>query len=140
MARGNKSIAKIGKATQFKPGHKARLGKTFDLKLGARDFILKCIGGDEGVKKIIEAAYSRAIKGSVKHQEILLNYILGRPTEKIKIDATNVSQSSPAVVKIIADTIRLNKLAADVEASPVISEDRIKEMEDILNKEIDEKE
>lgn len=121
----------------FQKGHKlspaqGRPPRAVELK--AREFILECIKGDEGIKKIIDKVYRQAIKGSHKHQELLLHYILGKPTDKIKIEATgNIPASNPTVVKIIADNLRLDQLNKDVQAAPVISQDRINEMEKILN-------
>lgn len=79
----------------------------------------------------------QALKGSYKHQELLLNYILGKPVEKVKLEQYGqVSAPSPTVVKVIADHLRLERLNADAATAPVISDDRIKDMEDELNKAI----
>lgn len=148
MAKKNKvekrgtHLPEVGKATRFQKGHKGFGGGTTPkvMQMHAREFILQCVNGEDGIRKIIMAAYARAIKGSIKHQELILNYVLGRPVENIKIDqfyGAGASRVGAPIIKIIADNIRLNKLAADVDASPVITEERIMEMEKILNKEID---
>lgn len=134
------SLAAI-KKHGFKPGHKHGGRKPIAVELKAREFILKCIGGEEGVKKIIMSAFGKAVKGSIKHQEFLMNYILGRPVDRIKIESNyGVEATSAPVVKIIADTLRLAKLEKDLEASPepAIDQSRIEEMEKLLNKEIKE--
>lgn len=102
----------------------------------ARAFVLATIGGEDGLDRIIHKVFLQALKGSFKHQELLLNYILGKPVEKVKLEQHGAPASSPAVVKIIADHLRLDRLQADVDAAPIVSADRIKEMENILNKEI----
>lgn len=109
----------------------------------AREFVLACINGEEGMKLILAKIFAQAKRGSYKHQELIMNYVLGRPVENIKIDAAYGQSmlTSPAVVKIIADNIRLDRLAKDVDAvrAEGITEDRIKEMEDVLNKEVNKK-
>jgi len=122
---------------KFPKGNKFGGSEPVVKTLKAREFILACIGGDVGVKAIIMAAFKKAKQGSPKHQEILLNYLLGRPVESVKLDVSGSGVApSPTVVKIIADHMRLERLRSDAEAAPVISADRIKDMEDILNKEI----
>jgi len=136
------NIVKKGKGRhRFPKGNKFGGNEPVVKTLKAREFILACIGGDEGVKAIIMSAFKKAKQGSYKHQEILLNYLLGRPVESVKLDVSGSGAlPSPTVVKIIADHLRLERLNKDAEAAPVITEDRIKEMEDTLNKHIDGKE
>lgn len=141
MGKIKKELPKIhrfGKGNKFGKG-----APPVAIKLKAREFILECIGGEKGVQLIIAKVFQKAKAGSIKHQELLLNYILGRPVENIKIDAAYGQSmlSSPSVVKIIADNIRLDKLATDADAARSnMTPERIKEMEDILNKEINGKE
>lgn len=124
----------------FKEGNKEAVGigrppKVIELK--ARELVLSCINGEEGVRAIIIAAFKKAKAGSIRHQELLLNYILGKPVERLKLEQHGQAiLPSPGVVKVIADHLRLEKLNADVKAAPIISQDRIDEMERILNKEI----
>ena len=104
----------------------------------ARAFVMQVIGGEDGIDRIVHKVFLQALKGSYKHQELLLNYILGKPLETVKLQQYGTPVTpSPAVVKIIADHLRLERLNKDAEAAPVITEDRIKEMEDTLNKHID---
>ena len=129
----------IGNVQGFKKGNKAaQLHIAPALKMGAREFVLRCIGGDEGVKAIVAKAFQKAKAGSYRHQELLLNYILGKPVDKVKLDVNgNLPVTSAPVVKIIADHLRLEKLEKDlVAAPPIVSASAIEEMENILNKEI----
>jgi len=121
----------------FQKGNKFGGNKPIAITMKAREFILACINGEDGVNRIVHKIYMQALKGSYKHQELLLNYILGRPVESVKLDVSGSGVApSHTVVKIIADHMRLERLRSDAEAAPVISQDRIKDMEDILNKEI----
>jgi len=128
-------LVEAGRKTRWKkgvaPNPKGRPPLAIELK--ARDFILQCIGGEEGVKTLVDKIFTQATKGSFKHQELLLNYILGKPTERIKLENANggpLPTYSP-VVKIIADHLRLEKLNKDAEE--VVDKDRIEEAERILN-------
>lgn len=126
---------------KFPKGNKFGKGATpRAITLRAREFVLQCINGEEGMKLILAKIFAQAKRGSYKHQELIMNYVLGRPVENIKIDAAYGKSmlTSPTVVKIIADNIRLDKLSKDAEAAKdnVVSAERIKEMEDVLNKEI----
>lgn len=109
------------------------------LKIKAHLFVLKCCNGEAGVKKLIEKIYAQAMKGNFRAQELLLNYILGRPTERVKIE--NAQENGIAynpTVRIIADHLRLEKLQRDADNAPtVVEENRVQEMESILNKEIE---
>jgi hypothetical protein len=106
-------------------------------KLKAREFILESIGGPDALFVLVTKIYQQAKKGSYKHQELLMNYLLGKPVDRIQLENAQGGAILPSapVVKIIADTIRLNKLDTDVKAAAFDGE-RIKEMEDILNKEV----
>lgn len=118
---------------RFKPGNKGGGRKPLAIELNAREFILGCISGAEGMKAIVEKVYAQALKGSFKHQELLLNYVVGKPTERIKLENANggpLPNYSP-VVKIIADHLRLEKLNKDAEE--VVDKDRVEEAERILN-------
>jgi len=124
---------KNGEAHRFKVGNKGGGRKPLAVELNAREFILSVINGTDGVQDLINKIYSQALKGSFKHQELLLNYILGKPTERIKLENANggpLPTYSP-VVKIIADHLRLEKLNKDAEE--VVDKDRIEEAERILN-------
>lgn len=121
--------------TKKKPGGRAPQA----VYTNARAFVLQVIGGEDGIDRIVHKVFTQALKGSFKHQELLLNYILGKPVEKLKLEQYGQGNlPSRSVVKVIADHLRLERLNADAAAAPEISEDRIKEMEDVLNKEIDD--
>lgn len=111
------------------------------LKQKAREFVLMCVKGEGGVKKLVEKIYNQAIRGNFRAQEMLMNYIFGRPTESVKIESTNMHEiSSAPVVKIIADHLRLEKLERDAASAPTVIElDRVQEMESILNKEVEKR-
>lgn len=130
--KGIKKLVNRGKRTQFKKGDKRCGRKPLAVELKAREFILKVMNGEPGLETLVKKIFTQALKGSFKHQELLLNYILGRPVEKIKID--NAYGSTPVVsapvVKIIADTLRLQRLEKDAEE--VVEPDRIEEAEAIL--------
>jgi hypothetical protein len=104
--------------------------------------MLQCIKGEGGVKKLVEKIYAQAIRGNFRAQEMLMNYIFGRPTESVKIESTNVHEiSSAPVVKIIADHLRLEKLERDAASAPTVIElDRVEQMESILNKAVENSE
>lgn len=108
------------------------------VKLQAQQFIMQVIGGEDGIDRIVHKVYMQALKGSYKHQELLLNYLLGKPVERLKLEAHGSAiLPSRTVVKVIADTVRLNKLHDDAKAAPaVVDQDRIDEMERLLNKEV----
>lgn len=131
-----KNLVKQGKKTRFKPGHHiGRKPRVIELK--AREFILSVINGEQGVEKLVKKIYDQAVKGSYKQQELLLNYILGKPVEKLKIERAYGSQPvvSEPVIKIIADTLRLQRLERDSEApleEGVVEESRIAEAERVL--------
>lgn len=134
--------ASLNNLRKFQTGNKLGGRKPLGIELKAREFILQCIGGEEGVKKIIKSAFGKAIRGSIKHQEFLMNYILGKPVDRIKIEnayGSNAPITSP-IVKIIADNLRLEKLSKDIEAAPPkpVDQTRIDEMESILNKAVNE--
>lgn len=122
-------------------GKDHKVSKVDYVKLMGRELILEAIGGMDVFVLIVSKVAAQAKRGSFKHQELLMNYILGRPTEKIKLDASGTlgGAHSPTVVKIIADHLRLERLNNDANAAPVISEDRIKDMEDTLNNAVDGK-
>lgn len=120
----------------FQKGNKLGGRKPELLKMKGREFILQCIKGDAGLRAIIESAYKRAVRGSVRHQELLLNYILGKPVEKIKLESfieKGESASTQPVIQIVADHLRLDKLEKEHKAAQVISAERIEEMENVLN-------
>lgn len=131
-------IAIAGKATRFGAGNVGgRRPKAIELK--ARDFILKVIGGDDGVKKLIAKIFQQATRGSFKHQELLLNYILGKPVDRVKIESNYGAEAVQApIIKIIADNLRLQKLEKDLKGAPPepITQERIDEMERLLNQEM----
>ena len=112
------------------------------LQQRAREFVLMCVKGEGGVKKLVEKIYAQAMKGNFRAQEMLMNYIFGRPTESVKIESTNVHEiSSAPVVKIIADHLRLEKLNTDAANAPTVVElSRVEEMESILNKAVENSE
>ena len=112
------------------------------LQVRAREFILSCVKGEGGVKKLVEKIYAQAMRGNFRAQEMLMNYIFGRPTESVKIESTNVHEiSSAPVVKIIADHLRLEKLNTDAANAPTVVElSRVEEMESILNKAVENSE
>ena len=117
---------------------KVRNGELVDIKENGRNFVLLSIGGRNGVVMILEKVLSQALRGSFKHQELLLNYILGKPVERLKLDALVDRENQPVsntVFQIIADNVRLDKLAKDVEAAEGVDEERIKAMENLLNNE-----
>jgi hypothetical protein len=134
MVKQRSDITRFSKKTQFqKDDGRPKGRKPLVLELNAREFILGCINGGVGVDVIVRKVYYQAAKGSFKHQELLLNYILGKPTERIKLenaDGKPLPTYSP-VVKIIADHLRLEKLTKDAEE--VVDKDRIEEAEAILN-------
>jgi len=132
-------VQRQGYRPTFAIGNKLGGRKPAALELRAREFILKCINGEAGVKKLIAKIFALALKGQFRQQELLLNYILGKPTERVKIEnASSDGVVFNPVVKIIADHLRLEKLERDSAAAPtVVEEDRVKEMEAILNKEIE---
>lgn len=106
-------------------------------KLKARDFILDSIGGPDALFVLVTKIYNQAKRGSFKHQELLMNYLLGKPVDRIKLEnAPSGSVVSRPVLQILADNIRLDRLDKDVKAASVMSDDRIKEMEDILNNKV----
>ena len=110
-------------------------------KLKAKEFILESIGGQDSLFLLVTKIYQQAMKGSYKHQELLMNYLLGKPMDRVQIESANGKDILPShsVVKIIADNIRLDKLSKDIEMVGM-DENRIKEMEDMLNKEVNGKE
>lgn len=138
MGKGNPHAAKNGIVTRFKKGKVPKGGrKPVAIELKAREFILKCINGEKGAEELVAKIYSQAMKGAYKQQELLMNYILGRPVEKLKIDSAygpSTVMSAP-VIKIIADTLRLQRLEKDA-AEPVMDEDRIVEAERVLEEAI----
>lgn len=142
MKGGNtpESMRERGKANHFKPGHKGGGRKPLAIELKAREAILHCIGGSKGFEELVAKIFQKAKAGSFRHQELLLNYILGKPTDKLKIEnasGADLNAGAP-IVKIIADTIRLDRLNKDIaERDKTTPEERIKEAEEILNKEID---
>jgi hypothetical protein len=134
LQRGDYTVNPDTRRATFAKGNRGATPKVLQIK--AREFIIKCCNGEAGVKKLIKKIYANALKGNFRAQELLLNYILGRPTEKIKIESadTNGIAYTP-VVRIIADNLRLEKLNKDVDSAPVVVDpDRIKEMEDVLNR------
>jgi hypothetical protein len=112
-------------------GAKGRLPATVELGAKAR---LMAIIKEPGFVQIIERIFAQAKKGSFRHQELLLHYILGKPTDRIRVeggDGMPLMQYNP-VVKVIADTLRLEKLERDAKTPEVIKEEQIKEMEQVL--------
>lgn len=139
--KDKKKIAKLvkrGKRTQFRKGDGRVKGrKPLAIELKAREFILGCIGGMKGFEEVVKKVFKQAKAGNFKQQELLMNYILGRPVEKLKIDSAygpSTVMSAP-VIKIIADTLRLQRLEKDA-AEPVMDEDRIVEAERVLEEAI----
>ena len=132
LQRGDYTVDSNGRAT-FVRGNRGKVAKA--IQVNAREFIIKCCNGEAGVKKLIEKIYAQALKGQFRAQELLLNYILGRPTERIKIEnADKEGISYSPVVRIIADHLRLEKLERDAAAAPsVVEEQRVEEMEKVLN-------
>jgi hypothetical protein len=120
--------ATFTKGNKLQPLHKS-------VRLHAREFILQCIKHEGGVKNLVVKIYAQAMKGNFRAQEMLMNYIFGRPTESVKIESVNTHEISTApVVKIIADHLRLEKLERDAANVPtVVEEQRVEEMERILN-------
>ena len=112
-------------------------GELVDLKSNARDLVIVCLGGKSGVVKLLNKVIDQALKGSFKHQELLLNYILGKPVERLKLDASLDKENHVPIIpvmQIVASAPRLNKLAQDSEViDEAMSEERIKQMEDLLN-------
>ena len=123
------------KRHRFANGNTMGGRKPAALELRAREFILKCIEGEKGVRMLVNKIFSQALKGQYRQQELLLNYILGRPTERVQIESANSHDVSfPPVVKIIADHLRLEKLERDAASAPTVVEtERVEEMERILN-------
>jgi hypothetical protein len=75
-----------------KGGHREGAGrKSKAEELGLPKLIEEVIG-DEGKRLLIQKVYANAVpkrgRGSFKHQELLMYYIYGRPTEKVKVEAT----------------------------------------------------
>lgn len=128
-------VRDVSKGTQFKKGDPRAGRKPRVIELKAREFILKIIDGDRGLERLVKKIFDQALKGAYKQQELLLNYILGRPVEKIKIDAAygaNTVVAAP-VLQIIADTLRLKRLEADAAEVPeAVEENRIEEVERVL--------
>lgn len=103
------------------------------IRFGSREYIMGIIGLD-GLEKVVMKVYNQAIKGSFKHQELLMNYLMGKPVEKLKLDAyvdKGMTRPVSTVYQIIAEPTRLGKLHADAEI--VVDHGQIKEMEDLLN-------
>jgi len=123
---------RYGKAHAFTKGNKLGGRKPTTVELGSRQKILDIIGPN-GFTQIVQRMFAQARKGSFRHQELLCHYILGKPTDRIKIegDGSPMMQYNP-VVKIIADTLRLEKLEKDTRTDGVIKEDTIKEVEQVL--------
>jgi hypothetical protein len=126
----------------FDKGNRLGGNKPQLLKTKGREFILQCINGDEGLRKIIQSAFAKAVKGSVRHQELLLNYILGKPVEKIKLEGwleqSGTAQAQP-LIQIVADHLRLQQLEKDYKAVKEVPQERIEEMEKVLNEAVDKK-
>lgn len=138
---GNRQASKYGVATRFKSGDGRKRGrKPVAIELKAREFILGCINGEEGVRRLIGKVYAQAMKGSYKQQELLFNYILGRPVERIKIDSAYgpSAVTSAPVINIIADTLRLARLERDSKEEVPVDEDRIAEAEQVLERAIEQ--
>lgn len=106
------------------------------LRLHAREFILNCIQGEGGVKKVIAKIYAQATRGNFRAQELLLNYIFGRPTERVQIESnSNHNVVIVPTVKIIADNLRLGKLQKDSDnAPPIVEAFKVEDMEAVLNR------
>lgn len=115
-----------------------KLQPTNYARMKSREFIMQVIGGEDGLDRVVYKVFTQALKGSYKHQELLMNYLLGKPVERLQleqyIDRAGPTYSPP-VIKIVADHMRLEKLYKDVGAAEgVIDESRIQEMESVLNK------
>lgn len=142
---GNRLAAKNGKKTRWKKGQlvPGRGRKPRAIELKAREFILKIINGEEGMERLVKKIFAQALKGSYKQQELMLNYILGKPVERIKIDQAYGSQPviSQPVLNIIADTLRLQRLERDAEAplEVAVEESRIVEAERVLEEAVNGK-
>lgn len=78
MADGRKNNG--GHSTK---GFAGRKTKAEELGLPA---LIEDVIGKEGKKALIEAIYKEAKKGSYQHQQLLLAYIYGKPTETHKVD------------------------------------------------------
>jgi hypothetical protein len=139
MGKAANKVVLRGMKTRFKKGQKVNRGrKPLAIELKAREFILACINGQKGVDALVMKIYSQALKGSFKQQELLLNYILGKPVERLKIDGAYGAAPvmSAPVVKIIADTLRLARLEKDAEEPVPVDENRIAEAEKVLEEAI----
>jgi hypothetical protein len=95
---------------------------------------------EPGFIQIIQRMFAQARKGSFKHQELLLYYILGKPTDHLHLegDKLPLMQYNP-VVKIIADTLRLERLEKDKQTAGDVPQSAIDEAEGILNKAVEER-
>lgn len=122
--------------------HRFAVGNTLggrrprSLEWRAREFILKCIEGEKGFTMVVKKVFSQALKGNFRAQELLFAYILGKPTDRVHVETSMSAQeiSSPPIVRIIADHLRLEKLEKDAASAPTVVEaERVEEMERILN-------
>lgn len=90
--------------------------KPHAIEMKAKEFILSCINGEEGVRKLILKIYKQAAAGSSRHQEMLLNYILGKPVDRLILEAnSDIPVSNQTIIKVVAENVRLDRLEKDIQ-------------------------
>ena len=133
LQRGDYTLNPETRRSTFVKGNRGSRPKVLQIK--AREFIIKCCNGESGVQLLVKKLYAQALRGNFRAQELLLNYILGKPTEKVKIESANENGIAyTPIVRIIADHLRLEKLNKDIDGAPtVVEQERVEEMERVLN-------
>jgi hypothetical protein len=104
------------------------------IEMKAKEFMLACVNGAAGMEALIKKIYRQALKGNFAQQQLLLNYILGKPVDRLILEANdnalkNLSMSP--VINIVASQVRLDRLEQDAKER-VHDLERIKEAEVIL--------